>query len=94
MLTEDTIIRKKLGCIDLVVVTLSLDKAGIEYKINNDGSLSVFNVSFALVKDFDDHKTSGYIGDVDVEGYFDVINYHTRVDLVCNRYSERVVLDN
>jgi hypothetical protein len=94
MLTEDVLTRKKLGCVDLVIIVLSLDKAGVKYRINNDGSLSVFNVSFALVRDFDDHKTSGYIGDVRVDGYFDVINYHTRVDLVCNKYSRRIALDS
>jgi hypothetical protein len=94
MLTEDTIARKKLGCLDLVAIAFNIDKAGIKYTINNDGSLSVFDVSFALVKDFDDHKTSGYIGDVDVEGYFDVINHYPRVDLVCNKYSRRVAIDN
>jgi len=94
MLTEDVLAKKKLGCIDLVIIALSLDKAGVKYKINDDGSLSVFNVEFALVQSFDDHKVSGYIGNVDVDGYFDVINYHTRVDLVCNKYSRRVVLDS
>ena len=94
MLTEDVLTRKKLGCVDLVVIALSLDKTGVRYRINDDGSLSVFNVEFALVQSFDDHKVSGYIGNVDVDGYFDVVNYHTRVDLVCNKYSRRVVLDN
>jgi len=94
MLTEDVLTRKNLGCVDLVVIALSLDKVGVRYRINDDGSLSVFNVEFALVQSFDDHKVSGYIGNVDVDGYFDVVNYHTRVDLVCNKYSRRVVLDN
>jgi len=94
MLTEDILNKKKLSCLDLVIIALALDKAGVKYKINNDGSLSVFNVEFALVQSFDDHKVSGYIGNVDVDGYFDVINYHTRVDLVCNKYSRRVVLDS
>jgi len=93
MLTEDVLAKKKLGCIDLVVIALALDKAGVKYEINKDGSLSVFDVEFALVQSFDDHKVSGYIGDVDVDGYFDVVNYHTRVDLVCNKYSRRVTLD-
>ena len=93
MLTEDVLTRKKLGCVDLVVIALSLDKVGVRYRINDDGSLSVFNVEFALVQSFDDHKVSGYIGNVDVDGYFDVVNYHTRVDLVCNKYSKRVTLD-
>ncbi len=93
MLTEDVLAKKKLGCIDLVIIALSLDKAGIEYKINKDGSLSVFNVEFALVQSFGEHKVFGHIGDVYVEGYFDVVNYHTRVDLVCNKYSRRITLD-
>ena len=94
MLTEDTIVREKLGCIDLVIIALSLDKAGIEYKINDNGSLSTFNTHFAVVHSFDDHKTSGYIEDVYIEGYFDVLNYYPRVDLVCNNYSRRVTLND
>jgi hypothetical protein len=48
-----------------------LDKAGIRYKINNDGSLSIYNVDFALAESYYDHK----IGDVYVEGHL----YHTIV---------------
>jgi len=94
MLNEDTLACKKLACIDLVIVALALDKAGIKYRINNDGSLSVYNADFALVQTFDDNKVFGRIEDVRVEGYFDVINRYTRVDLVCNKYSKRLVLND
>jgi hypothetical protein len=94
MLTEDILTKKKLGCLDLVIIALSLDKAGIKYKINNDGSLSIYNVDFALVESYYDHKIWGRIGDVYVEGHLNVENYHTKLVLKCNEYSTRIVPEN
>jgi len=94
MLTEDVLWCKKLACIDLVIIALALDKAGIKYKINDNGSLSVYNADFALAQSYGDSKVWGRIEDVRVEGHFDVINYHTRVDLVCNKHSKRLVLND
>jgi len=94
MLTEDVLSCKKLGCIDLVIIALALDKAGIKYKINDDGSLSVYNADFAFAQSLHEHKTWGRINDVHVEGHFDPINRYTRVDLVCNKYSKRLVLSD
>jgi len=94
MLTEDILTKKKLGCLDLVIILFSLDKAGIRYKINNDGSLSIYNVDFALAESYDDHKIWGRIGDVYVEGYLNVENYHTELVLKCNEYSRRIIPEN
>ena len=94
MLTEDALACKKLACIDLVIITLALDKAGIQYKINDDGSLSVYNTDFAFVQTLNDFRMIGRIGDVHVEGHFNVINRHTRFDLICNQYSKRLVLSD
>jgi hypothetical protein len=91
MLTEDVLTKKKLGCLDLVIITLSLDKAGIRYKINDDGSLSIYNTDFTLVESYDDHKIYGHIEDVYVEGHLNVENYHTKLVLRCNEYSTRIV---
>jgi len=93
MLTEDILNKKKLSCLDLVIILFSLDKAGIRYNINNDGSLSIYDVDFALVESYDDHKIWGRIGDVYVEGYLNVENYHTKLVLKCNEYSRRIVPD-
>jgi len=94
MLTEDVLTKKKLGCLDLVIILFSLDKAGIRYKINDDGSLSIYDVDFALVESYDDHKISGRIGDVYVEGYLNLENYHTKLVLKCNEYSRRIIPEN
>jgi len=94
MLTEDILAKKKLGCLDLVVITLSLDKAGIKYKINDDGSLSIYDVDFALVESYYDHKIYGRIEDVYVQGHLNVKNYYTKLVLECNEYSTRIVPEN
>jgi len=93
MFTEDVLTKKKLNCIDLVIIALSLDKVGIKYKINDDGSLSIFDVDYVLIQTFDDHKTSGYIGDVYVDGHFDIRNYPDKTDLICNKYSKRLIFN-
>jgi len=90
MLTEEVLAEKKLGCIDLVVILLSLDKAGIKYKINDDGSLSIYNVDYVLAQSYYDRKVWGRIGGVYVEGHFDVVSDYTELVLVCNEYSRRV----
>jgi len=93
MLTEKILAEKELGCIDLVIILFSLDKAGIRYKINEDGSLSVYNVDYVLVQSYYDRKLWGRIGDVYVEGHFDVVTYDTKLVLICNEYSRHTVLD-
>jgi len=93
MLTEDVLTEKKLGCIDLIIIMFSLEKAGIKYKINKDGSLSIYNVDYALAQSRYDRKVWGRIGGVYIEGHFDVITYDTKLVLVCNEYSRRIVLD-
>jgi len=94
MLTEDTIIRKKLGCIDLVTIVFNIDKAGIKYKINNDGSLSIFNAEMTLVYEPETKKWKGYINDVPIEGSFKIRNRYPEIIFLCDKDSRRVVLDN
>ena len=93
MLTEDILSEKWLGCLDLVYIVFSLEKAGIKYKINKDGSLTIFNTDYALVQDYYDHKIWGYIGDVYIEGYLDVVTDYPKLVLTCNERSTRVIPD-
>jgi len=93
MLTEEVLTEKELGCIDLIITLFSLEKAGIQYKINKDGSLSIYGVDYALAQSYYDRKVWGRIGGVYVEGYFDVVTYDTKLVLVCNEYSKRTVLN-
>jgi hypothetical protein len=94
MLTEDVLTEKKLGCIDLIIIMFNLEKAGVRYKINKDGSLSIYGVDYALVQSSYDRKVWGRIGGVYVEGHFDVVTYDTKLVLECNEYSTRIVPEN
>ena len=91
MFTEDFLTRKKLGCIDLLIVLFALEKADIKYRINEDGSLTIFNIDYALAHDYGDHRVWGHIGDIYIDGHFDVITDYPELILMCNEHSTRTV---
>ena len=93
MLTEDFLSQKKLGCIDLLIIMFALEKAGIKYKINDDGSLTVLNVDYALAQDYGDHRVWGRVGDIYIDGHFDVITEYPELILICNENSTRIIPD-
>ena len=91
MLTEDILSQKKLGCVDLLIIMFALEKAGIKYKINDDGSLTVLNVDYALVQDYYHRRIQGRIGDIYIDGHFDVITEYPELILICNERSIHIV---
>jgi len=93
MLTEDVLSQKKLECLDLVIIVFSLEKAGIRYKINKDGSLTIFNTDYTLAQDYYDRKIWGRIGDIYIEGYLDVVTDYPKLVLTCNERSIRIIPD-
>ena len=93
MLTDDVLSQKKLNCIDLVIVALTLEKAGIKYRINGDGSLTIYNVDYALAQNYGDHRVWGRVGDIYIDGHFDVVTDYPELILMCNEYSTRIIPD-
>jgi len=93
MLTEDLIARKRVGCLDLVMLVFALESQGAKYKINDDGSLTVYNPNFIFIHDFRSHKLSGLIYNAHVEGSFTIERRHGEVIFECNEYSTRISLN-
>ena len=93
MLTEELLTKKKVGCVDLVKLVFALESQGVKYKINDNGSLIVYNPDFAFVHDFGSNRWFGRLYNVLVEGSFTIRSRYGETIFECNEYSTRTSLN-
>ena len=92
MLTEELLTEKKVGCVDLVNLVFVLEERGVKYKINDDGSLTVYNPDFAFVYESGSNKWFGRLYDALVQGSFTIRSRYGETVFECNEYSARTSL--
>ena len=93
MLNEHLFAERNVGCVDLVKLVFALESQGAKYKINDDGSLTVYNPDFAFILDSGSNKWVGRLYDVLVEGSFTIERRYGEVVFECNRHSTRLYPD-
>ena len=93
MLTEELLTKKKVGCVDLVNLVFVLEEQGAKYKINDDGSLTVYNPDFAFVYESGSNKWFGRLYDALVQGAFTIRSRYGETVFECNKYSTRTSLN-
>ena len=92
MLDEGLLTKNKVGCVDLVNLVFVLEEQGSRYKINDDGSLTVYNPDFAFVYETGSHKWFGRLYDALVQGSFTIRSRYGETIFECNEYSTRTSL--
>jgi len=93
MLDEQLLTEKKVGCVDLVNLVFVLEEQGVKYKINDDGSLTVYNPDWVFVYETESHKWVGRLYDALVQGAFTISSRYGEAIFECNQYSTRTSLN-
>jgi hypothetical protein len=93
MLDEELLTKKKVGCVDLVNLVFVLEEQGVKYKINDDGSLTVYNPDFAFIYESGSNKWFGRLYDALVQGAFTISSGYGKAIFECNQYSTRTSLN-
>ena len=79
MPNEELLTKKNVGCVDLVKLVFALESQGAKYKINDDGSVTVYEPNSIFMHDSGSHKLSGLIYNAFVE-YGEIV-------FECNRHN-------